>query len=87
MEAQAQSLFAAGTRQLVIDLSGVDYISSAGLRCVLVIAKKAGAVSGKVVLCALSPMVAEVMKISGFHQLLTICDNAEEAVKVASGQA
>lgn len=87
IEAQAQALFAAGTKQLVLDLSGVEYISSAGLRCVLVIAKKAGAISGKVVLCSLSPMVADVMKISGFHQLLTICDNCAEAIKVASGQA
>ena len=57
----------------------MDYISSAGLRSLLVVAKKAQAVKAPW-LCGLTPMVLNVMNISGFQQLLKICVTEQEAV-------
>ena len=45
---------------LVLDFSGLDYISSAGLRVVLMVAKRMKAGSGKMVLCALKDNVREL---------------------------
>lgn len=73
--------FAAGKHRYILDFSGLDYISSAGLRCVLTMAKKLKAVDGKVVLASLTGTVKEVFDISGFDSIFTICDSKEEALK------
>ncbi|MCX6921794.1 MAG: STAS domain-containing protein [Verrucomicrobia bacterium] len=84
LEAHAQQRISAGETRLVLDMSGVDYISSAGLRCLLIIAKKAQGVNGRFALCCLAPMVLNVMNLSGFQQLLKICATQEEAVATAA---
>jgi anti-anti-sigma factor len=84
LETYAQQHLSAGELRLVLDLAGVDYISSAGLRSLLVVAKKVQAVNGSLVLCGLTPIVLNVMSISGFQQLLKICVTEEEAVAVAA---
>lgn len=65
---------------LVVDLSGVDYISSAGLRVVLMGAKRAKQAQGKLVLCGLSPAIREVFAVSGFLKILDVRETRDEAV-------
>lgn len=79
-EAYCQERIAGGGQVMVLDFSGVGYVSSAGLRCLLVVAKKLQAIRGRLALCGMVPMVEEVMKISGFHTLLTIRPTRAEAV-------
>lgn len=69
-----------GQRQLVFDFSKVAYISSAGLRVFLVIAKRLGAVAGTVRLCAMNPTLKDVFEISGFSKLFTILSTVEGAL-------
>lgn len=57
---------------VTIDLSGLDYISSAGLRVLLVTAKAAKAKGGKVVLLTPKPAILDVLKISGFDRILEV---------------
>ncbi len=57
---------------MVMDFSELGYVSSAGLRVVLLAAKKVKAAGGTFVLCGLSPSVSEVFKISGFLSILTV---------------
>jgi len=78
-ESFAQVL-AGGTPHLVIDLSNLEYISSAGLRVLLVVAKKIQQAQGKLVLFGLVPNVREVFSISGFDKIFSIRDDAESAV-------
>lgn len=85
LETYAQQRLSAGELRLVLDLAGVGYISSAGLRSLLVVAKKAQAVNGCLVLCGLTPIVLNVITISGFQQLLKICVTEDEAVAAAAG--
>jgi len=70
-----------GTNNMIIDFSKVQFISSAGLRVLLVAAKKVKPYGGKVILCNLSTDVREVFDISGFAVLFSIYNTIDEAIK------
>lgn len=71
---------AAGVQRLVFDLSSLDYISSAGLRVILLAGKKMRASKGKLVLVGLQDMVREVFDMSGFLSLFAITTTLDEGV-------
>lgn len=71
-----------GANRMVIDLAEVDYISSAGLRSVLIASKKIKALKGRVAFCNLRPMIFDVFDASGFTTILTVCATRGEAVAV-----
>jgi anti-anti-sigma factor len=58
--------------RVVLDLSAVTYISSAGLRIVLKAAKQARAGGGGFALAAPQPAVREVLEVSGFDRIIAI---------------
>lgn len=68
-------------KDVIMDFSAMDYISSAGLRVLLMAAKKAGKLGGKVVLVGLNSNVKEVFDISGFSNIFSIFASQEEAVR------
>lgn len=70
----------AGVEALVIDFSRVTYISSVGLRVLLLAAKQVKEQKGRLALAALSPEVAEVFQISRFNVVLRVFDSVEAAV-------
>ena len=70
-----------GEARFVIDLSRVDYVSSAGLRVFLVATKRLTPGGGKVVLCSLQEPVREVFDIVGFLSILSITNSKEEALQ------
>src|SRR5512139_1559386 len=57
---------AAGGDQLVLDLSGLEYISSAGLRVLMLARKQAKAQGGALVVAGLTSVVKEIFEISKF---------------------
>lgn len=69
-----------GETKIVVDFGKLDYISSAGLRVLLMGAKKTQAGGGKVTLCALKPNIREVFEVSGFLTIFTVHDTREAAV-------
>ena len=73
-------LLANGPLHLAIDLSSLEYISSAGLRVLLVVARKLQQAKGKVVLFGLVPNVREVFQISGFDRIFAIQPDMPAAV-------
>ena len=84
MEIVMQQRLSAGGQRLVLNLAGVGYISSAGLRFLLILVKKIQSVNGILVLCCLSSNVLNIINMSGFNQLLKICETEEQAVAVAA---
>ncbi len=69
-----------GERRIVVDFARVSYISSAGLRVLLVAAKKLRAERGALVLCALGEPVRQVFDLAGFLPLFTMEATRELAV-------
>jgi anti-sigma B factor antagonist len=64
----------------VMDLGGVSYVSSAGLRVLLKGAKTARATGHRLVLAGLAPSVREVFDISGFSAIFAIEADVESAL-------
>jgi len=70
-----------GERRLAIDLTGLEYISSAGLRVFLLAAKRLDSAQGRIALCALTEPVREVFDVAGFISIFAIYDSHQEALK------
>lgn len=65
---------------VVVNCTALDYISSAGLRVLLVAAKQARAASGRLALAALRDSPREVFDISGFSAIFAIHPTVEAAI-------
>jgi len=65
---------------LVLDLSGVRFVSSAGLRVLLKVAKAARAGGQRFAACGLQPAVHEVFEIGGFLQIIPVFGTRGEAI-------
>lgn len=78
-EAEWKKAVDSGTTKLVVDLSGVDYISSAGLRGVLLLAKTSKARGFGLAFAGLTGMVADMFKLSGFLTILAVYPDADTA--------
>lgn len=61
-----------GNETLTLDLSGVPYMSSAGLRSLLTAQKKMMAGGGSMTIVGVQPAVREVLDITGFSGILTL---------------
>jgi anti-sigma B factor antagonist len=66
--------------KMILDMSGVKYMSSAGLRLLLVTYRTINAKGGKVVLVGLSENLADTMAITGFLDFLTHRDTLEAGI-------
>ena len=65
--------------RLVVECSGLDYISSSGLRVFLVAQKKISETGGQLSLCSLQPNIREIFDISGFSNIFSIYSDLESA--------
>jgi anti-anti-sigma factor len=66
-----------GRKFLILDLEGLEYISSSGLRIFLKVLKSLRAVEGDVVLCCLNNKIKSVFEISGFLSFFNLADNID----------
>ncbi len=80
MDQALQSAVSAGKHNMVVDMSGVDYISSVGLRALAAVLVKSRAEGGDMKLAALNPRVTRVFRIIGFDVLMSIHDTPEAAI-------
>ena len=78
---------AAGAQRIVLDFSAVSFLSSSGLRILLMLARELKTQAGELRLCDLQPAVAEVFEVTGFNQIFTIHASRQEALKELSGLA
>jgi anti-anti-sigma factor len=80
LEKSLQPLFETTGSRTLVDFSALSYVSSAGLRVILMAAKRAKQSQGRLVLCGLLPHVREVFEISGFLKILDVVDDRGAAL-------
>ncbi len=69
------------TRKVVLDFEGVEYISSAGLRAILVLGKTIQSGGGALVLSGLRGTAKVVLEVGGFCALFPVYDSVEVALE------
>ena len=84
VEAELLSRLSTAPGGVVIDFSRLDYISSAGLRIILVIAKRMKQGARPLVLTGFQPNIRDVFEISGFLSILEVAPSRADAVKRVS---
>lgn len=74
-----------GGNRVVLDCRELTFLSSAGLRALLVALKKANAAGGKLVMSGTPDRIREVLEVSGFTRFLTLFPAVEEAAASFDG--
>jgi len=75
------SLVEQGSKKVLINFSELNFISSAGLRVLIVLTKLLQQKNGALALSSMNEQIEEVFSISGFHKLFSIYQSEEEALK------
>jgi anti-sigma B factor antagonist len=82
-QAQEQILaLAVPNVKLVLDMTGVTYMSSAGLRMLLLAYRTVNGKGGKIVLVGLSNDLKDTMSVTGFLDFFTCTDTLDAGIKV-----
>jgi anti-sigma B factor antagonist len=66
--------------RLLLDFGQVDFISSIGLRVLVVAAKRLAAVRGKLLFCCVEGPVREVFELAGFTSVAALFPSREAAL-------
>jgi anti-anti-sigma factor len=72
-----------GQQRLVIDFSRLNFISSSGMRVLLIAAKRLSANEGTIALCNMQDHIEEVFRVSGFDQIIPIRDSRKAALDIS----
>ena len=70
---------------VILDLEQLSYISSAGLRVILMTAKGLEGRNVKFAICSLSEAIKEVFQISGFDKIIPVKESSDEGIKALRG--
>ena len=87
MDQALQAVVTGGSHKIVVDMSKVEYISSAGLRSLAAVLVKSRAEGGDMKLAALNERVTRVFNIIGFDLLMSLHDTPEAAIADFSSSA
>jgi anti-anti-sigma factor len=81
-EREVLALFEAAGPSVVLDVSRLDYLSSAGLSVLLVATKTARAKGGRAVLVGAKPMVLDIFRMSGLDKIIPMADDLDSALSL-----
>ncbi len=70
------------TENVLLDLTMVDFVSSAGLRVLLMIYRQIKSKNGKVILVGVSQEISDVMSMTGFINFFEITDTIDQAINL-----
>lgn len=84
VEEQFLALISEQHQRFIFDLNELEYISSAGLRVMLLAVKKTRAIEGKIALFGMNSNVNDVFEISGFSTIFPMLASREEALQFVS---
>lgn len=83
---QLTEAFEGGERGVILDLGGLSYISSAGLRVILLLAKSLRSRKAKFAVCSPSEPIRELFEISGFAQIIPVHCTQGESIAAFDGE-
>ncbi|GAB4184493.1 MAG: STAS domain-containing protein [Simkaniaceae bacterium] len=81
LEDKIKELMNKNQKQLVIDFTGLDYLSSAGMRLLLAYTKKIKSMDGSLNCCCINEEVMEIIKMAGFEKILRIFNTEKSAIE------
>jgi anti-anti-sigma factor len=81
LEQKLMSCYDSGNTRIIMDCGKLDYISSSGLRVLLMALKKASLLKGRFVMADLQDTIREIFEIAGFTTIFEIYKSVEEAEK------
>jgi anti-anti-sigma factor len=87
LEEELEAVLESAGHRLLVDMSGVRYIGSSGLRVLLGALKAARRHHGDIKLFALDPAVLEVFRLAGFHHIFDFYESERDAIKALEGDA
>lgn len=79
-QSELEKALAARPAGIIIDCGGLEYVSSAGLRVFLLVAREAKRAAVALAVCSLKPAVKEVFHVSGFNQMIAVCADRAAAL-------
>lgn len=79
-DAEWKKSLEAGATKVVVEMSALEYISSAGLRGILMLAKMSKAKGAALGFAGMKAMVADMFKLSGFQSILKLYPNLDAAL-------
>ena len=74
-------------QKILVDLGGVDFMTSAGLRVLMIVSKTCDKQRGEIVVAALQPMIEEIFKITRFDLVLKTFPTVKSALEALSPTA
>ena len=74
------------TGPIIVDMSEVDYVSSAGLNVTLLAAKALAKTSRQLVVAGVNDDVADVMRLTGVDKLIMLSESLDAAIDTAGGK-
>lgn len=80
-----EDVIEAEDRVVILDLANLSYISSAGLRVILMAARSLKKRDAALAVCSLTEPVLEVFEISGFDQIISAYPSRTEAIAALAG--
>jgi anti-anti-sigma factor len=81
LEETVKAAYAAGVRDLVIDLSQTDALTSIGIRAIVIIHKMLSADNGRhLKIVSAAPAIHETLEMSGVTQYIEVCNTLQEAL-------
>jgi anti-anti-sigma factor len=79
LESAVGSAVSGGSPRVVLDMREVTFITSAGLRVIVMMARQAAAAKGNLAIFGLQPPVNEVFEIAGLQKIIPIASDETEA--------
>jgi len=74
----------ASTPRLLIDMSGVPFVDSAGLGALIGGIRRARELGGDVAVCCNRPTLTRLLRTTGFDRIVTVTETLEEAATALS---
>ena len=85
-EAIDSEMMSARTKDIIIDLSGLELMDSSGIGVIMGRLRLVDSLGGVLCVSGASPSVQKIIELSGLTNLVFLCDTAEKAVKILKGE-